>query len=473
MKKILAILVFALLAAFCFAGVSAAKTGDAVRITEPFKATVLTEGLDVPWEIVWGPDGMLWVTERLGKRVTRVNPATGEKKVAVTIDEAHAAGGHEGVLGLALARDFLKEGGSNHAYVVYTYMRKVNNTDLERKKIVRYDFDPKEEQLANPHTIIDDIPAGNDHNAGRVVIGPDDKLYLSLGELGHNQGSNLRKPIEAQRLPTAEELYIKDWSSYLGKVLRINLDGSIPADNPTINGVKSHVFTYGHRNPQGLAFVGETLFSCEHGPSVDDELNRLIPGGNYGWPHVAGFRDNQSYRYVNWSKASDEAIKNYDPSKPDTFPAGVAAEKETDWSSPDFVEPVKTFHTVPNGYNFKDSRFEGVEYVFWPTVAPSSIAYYPENGPIRSWRNAILMTTLKTGRLYVLKLNHDKVTVQGDAIAYFHTPNRYRAVALNPDASKVFVITDSSGNGLDYDGNATKAMQNPGSIILFEQTPNK
>src|SRR5690606_27127609 len=110
------------------------------------------------------------------------------------------------------------------------------------------------------------------------------KLYYTVGELGHNQFGNYQLPIEAQRLPTAEEVAAQDWSAYVGKVLRLDLDGGIPDDNPEIGGVRSHVFTYGHRNPQGLAFGPDgTLYSAEQGPKTDDEINILEAGKNYGW----------------------------------------------------------------------------------------------------------------------------------------------------------------------------------------------
>ena len=97
----------------------------------------------------------------------------------------------------------------------------------------------------------------------------------------------------------------QDWSSYWGKILRIDLDGGIPSDNPAINGVRSHIYSYGHRNQLGLAFApGGLLYESEHGPSSDDEVNLILPGRNYGWPHVAGHRDDKAYTYANWSASS-------------------------------------------------------------------------------------------------------------------------------------------------------------------------
>lgn len=467
-------LLLAVLSLFLLSTAALATPGDAVPFGEPFKGAVLIEGLNNPWDIVWGPDNMLWVTERLGRRILRIHPETGKMKVLTTIEEAHAEGGHEGVLGLAIAPDLAKDGGDKSVYVVYTYRKSPDKVENARKRIVRFQYDSTAEMLKDPVTILDEIPAGDDHNGGRIIIGPDDKLYLSLGELGHNQGANLTKVNEAQRLPTQAEVNAKKWDAYVGKVLRINRDGSVPADNPVLREVQSHVFTYGHRNPQGLCFIGENLFSCEHGPSVDDEINLLIPGGNYGWPLVAGYRDNMAYYFADWSRATQEAINKYDPNVPNVFPSpGVPVQRETDWADT-YIEPVKTFHTVPNNYNFKDSRFtDGMEYIYWPTVAPSSIIYYPENGAVPSWRNSMLMTTLKSGALYRLPMNMDKKTLQGSEFPEFRTANRYRAACINGDGSKVFIITDKAGNARDMNFRPTTKMQNPGAVLVFTYTGAK
>lgn len=310
------------------------------------------------------------------------------------------------------------------------------------------------------------MPAGDDHNGGRLRFGPDGKLYYSIGEQGHNQGANVCKPIDAQRIPTKAELDAGDHSAYAGKVLRLNPDGGIPDDNPVINGVRSHVYTYGHRNPQGLVFVGDLLFESEHGPSSDDEINLLVAGGNYGWPHVAGFQDDQGYVYGNWSAAPDceKLAKSYFPTD---IPASVPQQKETEWKAEDFRAPIKTFYTVPNSYNFRDGRCGDMAYLCWPTIAPSSVAYYPANGPIPGWGNSLLVTSLKNGALYRVPLNADGKTAQGDVTKYFHTPNRYRSALVSPDGKTIYVATDVRGNALGNDGKPVNDMKNPGSIIAF------
>src|SRR6188768_1297674 len=246
-----------------------------VRGTKQFRQSEVITGLAGPYELTWGADNMLWVTERTGKRITRVNPATGEQKVAITIDEVLAPGGQDGLMGLAL------DLANNVVYTGYTYTDRslpphltVANPESPYRflytKIVRLTYDRATETLSNPVTLIAGMPAGNDHQAGRMKIGPDRKLYYTIGDQGNDQLGNYCVPIEAQRLPTQSELQAKRYASYVGKSLRLNLDGSIPTDNPQIAGVRSHVFTYGHRNPQGIDFGPDgTLYESEHGPKTD------------------------------------------------------------------------------------------------------------------------------------------------------------------------------------------------------------
>ena len=161
-----------------------------------------------------------------------------------------------------------------------------------------------------------------------MKIGPDRKLYYTIGDQGNDQLGNYCVPIESQRLPTQAEIQAKNYAAYVGKSLRLNLDGSIPNDNPQIAGVRSHVFTYGHRNPQGIDFGPDgTLYESEHGPKTDDEINILKAGANYGWPHVAGLKDDKAYEYARWAesttpcaqlKFSDLAIPPSVPREPES-----------------------------------------------------------------------------------------------------------------------------------------------------------
>ena len=191
------------LAAACgFAAAPALAAPQNIATAEPFEASVLTSGLNGPWDMVWGPDNFLWITERQGKSIARINPQTGERKELITFENAFAAPPHEGVLGLALAPDFLKRGSRNYVYTAYTY----KTGEQEYARIVRLQYDAKAGQLGNEQVIIDRLPASHDHNAGRLRFGPDGKLYYTLGDQGRNQGSLYCQPIEAQRTPTTTRI---------------------------------------------------------------------------------------------------------------------------------------------------------------------------------------------------------------------------------------------------------------------------
>jgi PQQ-dependent dehydrogenase (s-GDH family) len=454
------------------AGVIAQDGPETVlRGTKQFAQREVVTGLSGPWELTWGSDNMLWVTERMGKRITRVNPVTGEKKVAVTIDEVVAAGGQDGLLGLAL------DLGNNFVYTAYTYTDRSLPPHATRApespyrflytKIVRFAYDPAKETLSNPVTLIAGMPAGNDHQAGRMKIGPDRKLYYTIGDQGNNQLGNYCVPIEAQRLPTQAEIRAKNYAAYVGKALRLNLDGSMPDDNPQIAGVRSHVFTYGHRNPQGIDFGPDgTLYESEHGPKTDDEINILKAGANYGWPHVAGLKDNKAYDYARWAESSTPCaqIKFSDLAIAPTVPH----EPESAFTTP-FTPPIATMFTVPTGYNFSDPVCKGIDYICWPTVGVSSVEYYgaAPNGGIPGWDKVLLVTTLKRGSLYVVALSPDGQSVRGRFSRYFQSDNRYRDTAVSPDGKTIYIATDPSGLAEATAGGTTRSMTNKGSILAF------
>jgi glucose/arabinose dehydrogenase len=172
-----------------------------------------------------------------------------------------AAVGEGGLLGLALHPDFSRTG---WVYLYYTYQ-----TDQLWNRVVRYRL--ADDQLVEPQVILDRIPGASIHDGGRIAFGPDGKLYVTTGDA--------RDPEAAQ-----------DLASLAGKILRLEPDGSLPPDNPFPG---SPVWTYGHRNPQGLAWTNDgRLYATEHGPTGDlglaahDEVNLIEPGKNYGWPFV-------------------------------------------------------------------------------------------------------------------------------------------------------------------------------------------
>ena len=426
-----------------------------------FSSRVLTSGLSNPWEISWGPNDKIWVTERSSGEVTLVDPYTGEQQVILTIADVSIDVQHQGLLGMAFHPELLKGTGNDFVYLVYTYNAGTEADPEPRQKLVQYTYDEANQALVDPVELITGIPAGNDHNAGRIKVGPDLKIYYTLGEQGANFGGNYQKVNHAQLLPTLEQVDAKDWVSYSGKVLRVNLDGSIPEDNPEIEGVRSHIFTYGHRNPQGIDFGPDgQIYVAEHGPDTDDELNVLQAGGNYGWPNVAGFRDDKAYVYANWSEAPQTL--RYTGRD---IPAEVPQYPETEFE-PQIVEPIATYWTVESDYDFA----AGCGWICNPTIAPGSIQYYAAGeGGIPEWDNSVLLPTLKHGTLYVQHLAEDGLTVDGLPTAWFRTQNRYRDVTIAPDNTDVFIATDGFGTASEVYGETgfTNVLHNPGAILLF------
>lgn len=447
----------------------AGSEGDAAGEAS-FTSREILRGLESPMRIVWGPDNRLWLTERVGKRVVRVNPEDGSQSTAITVEEAYQAGGQDGLLALALHPDLLQGKGRDYVYVSYTYDVDPGPGVDRRTKIRRYTYDPATETLGSPYDVITNLPGSDDHNSARLLFGPDHKLYYSIGDQGNNQFARMCNPIRAQELPMETEVAAKDWSKYVGKILRLNLDGSIPKDNPKINGVRSHIYSYGHRNAQGLAFGrGNRLYANEHGPKTDDELNLILPGKNYGWPHVVGYKDDKAYTYDNWSASSPTPCEElaWDDYVP---PPSVPRQPESAFNHPDFTEPMLTFYTVENDHNFRDPACWFLEYICWPTIAPSSLHYYPDGHGIPGWGHSLLMTALKKGAVYRVKLSPNGKSVVGEPVALFKTTNRYRDLAMSPDGRTLYVITDTSGNTSTPTGGATWLLENPGAILEFKYT---
>lgn len=221
---------------------------------------VLATGLDIPWELVFLPNGDMFITERPGTvRLFRDGELT-EDPILIFDDVVHERGAEGGLLGMTLHPDFEETG---WIYFYYTY-----ETDGEwQNRVVRYVVEVTE--FSDREIIIDDLPGAFTHNGGRIKFGPDDKLYVTLGD--------------AQRQEDSQDLDI-----LVSKILRLNDDGTIPEDNPFED---SPVYASGLRNPQGIAWHPQTgeFYSNQHGPSGNDEVNLIKPGANYGWPDMEGF----------------------------------------------------------------------------------------------------------------------------------------------------------------------------------------
>ncbi|CAN5726204.1 PQQ-dependent sugar dehydrogenase [soil metagenome] len=206
----------------------------------------MVSGLAAPWAIAFLPDGTALVSERDSGRVLSVGPGGALREVqrlAVT------ARGEGGLLGLAVSPGFASNG------LVYAY----HSTGSDNR-VVRFRLG----QPAEP--VLIGIPVASNHNGGRIAFGPDGLLYVATGDAGD--------PSRAQ-----------DRGSLAGKILRVNADGSVPPGNP----FASPVWSFGHRNVQGLAWRGDgRMYATELGQNTFDELNHIVPGANYGWPVVEG-----------------------------------------------------------------------------------------------------------------------------------------------------------------------------------------
>ena len=425
--------------------------------TAEFTMRVVATGLDFPWEVTWGPDDQLWVTERNGKRILRVDPRSGLRRVAAEFPDAYQEVLQDGVLGLALHPELLTGRGNDYVYVAWTYDGGPGRATDARVRIQRLTYDPDSGRLTSPVDLISGLPAHDDHLGGRLIFGPDRKLYFSIGDQGSNWQRNRCNPNLALVLPTTAEIAAHDWTNYASTILRVNLDGSIPADNPSIAGVRSHVLSYGHRNPQGLVFdSGGTLFAAEHGPSTDDEVNRIEAGHNYGWPQVAGYRDDQAYVYANWAASSPTPCDEL-PNARET-PDSVPIAQESDWNHERFTAPLATFFTVAADYDFNRGP---------ATVAAAGLDYYDHANGIPGWSGSLLLASMTRGTIYRLALNGDHDRLVGDPTAELDSVNRYRDIAIRPDGKAFYIVTDNEGPTRDATGEYTRDLANPGALLEF------
>ena len=437
----------------------ARQSPDAVsRSTEPFAMRVVATGLEGPWEVTWGPDQHLWVTERSGKRVVRINPVTGARDVLVTIPEVFQAVTQDGLLGMAFHPDFLRVNANNFVYVAFTYDGDAGPAAAARMMVRRYRYDPAARTLSEPTTVIDNLPAHNDHLGGRLAIGPDRRLYLSIGDQGSNWMGNRCNANHAQDLPTVADVKAGNRSAYQGKILRMELDGSVPIDNPLIEGVRSHIYSVGHRNPLGLVFGPAGLYDSEHGPEVDDEVNLIVAGRNYGWPRVAGFKDDKVYTYADWTTSTPSCASLPEGGVP---PASVVRQTESSFTSSAFTPPVHTFFTVDSPPDGQLGR---------ATIAPGGIDIVVRGKGVPGWNDSLLVLSMVRGVVYRLPLAADGRSAQGQPVETFRTLNRYRDIAVHPDQRVFYLATDPTGNVRTAAGEFAPKLENPGSILEFKYT---
>lgn len=241
-------IIFIALALILFAAGCAKQFPLDDNAKQNFSVEVLAEGLDTPWAIDFLPDGRMIFTERPG----RLNVLDNQKVIKIADIEV-TEDAESGLLGVAVDPEFTD---SHLIYLYYTY----EDGSKPYNRISAFELDNG--KLSDESILLDNIPAAMFHDGGRLKFGPDGKLYITVGD-------------------ATEPSSAHDVDSVSGKILRMNKEGTIPEGNPFGN----YVYSYGHRNPQGIAWGNGIMYSCEHGPSGDDEINIIEIGKNYGWPN--------------------------------------------------------------------------------------------------------------------------------------------------------------------------------------------
>lgn len=269
------------------------------------RVETVADNLSIPWSIAFAPDNRIFFTERTGNlRVIQ------DGHVLPSIMSLDVAGGEGGLLGIVLDPDFEQ---NHYVYLYFTY----NEFFDIKNKVVRYV--ESNNSLKEDKIILEPFVGASYHDGGRLKFGPDRKLYITTGDAGNPQTS-------------------QDEKTVLGKILRINSDGTIPSDNP----FGTAVYSMGHRNPQGIDWdKNGNMFATEHGPSgwrgiAHDEINEIVPGGNYGWPDIIG--DETKQNMINPILHSDD----------DTWaPSGATfyyGEKIPQWTGKFFVATLRGEH---------------------------------------------------------------------------------------------------------------------------------
>lgn len=357
---------YLILCIFAFVGLtSCLKSQELSKPLVEFNERIIADNLTNPWEIL-SDDNSIWFTERNGY-VKRVNLQTLAVKQLLHIPDVYQ-NNEGGLLGMAILPSLIEE---SYVYLVYNY-RGTGNSTLE--KLVRYTYTSVLDTLYKPLVLIDNIAGSSIHNGSRLII-VGDKLFMTTGDAAD------------QDLP-------QDLSSLSGKVLRMNLDGSIPEDNPFPN---SYVWTYGHRNAQGMVDINDKIFISEHGPNTDDEINILEKGGNFGWPNVHGYCDGNKSGEMDYCNSND------------------------------VVEPILSL--TPES-----------------TVAVAGMDYY--NHPAYpTWNNSLLVTTLKNKRLMVLKLNEAKTSIVSQEEYFQDRYGRLRDVHVAKNGN-IYLATSNNSNDM-------------------------
>jgi trimeric autotransporter adhesin len=439
------------------------------RMKEVFQQTTLsgTDLLNDPWEITYGPDGYLWITEAKGYKVYRMDPSTGIKTMILDVSQnsyflpaaersfnlqfnfSGQGNPQGGFAGLAIHPDF--NAAIPKKYVYVSYIHKYVTTlpgsagAFFVNQLVRFTYNTTTGFLESPVSLCDTLPGSSDHNSQRMIIAPVNGinyLFYASGDMGSGQYSN-----------TYRENRSQTEGSYEGKILRFNLEpdgdvGSydqwIPNDNPFNNSSQNAVWSIGIRNNQGFAYAKingiDYLYGSSHGPFSDDEINIIEKGKNYGHPIVIGYSSDGNYDNA---KAGPNAS---------SLPLIVSESATAASLGASYKDPIFTFYPAPKGNATTPNT---IQYIYtnnpansgWPSEAPSGMDIYTKT-IVPGWKNSLIVSALKWGRIMRLKLNTagnaTTATDGKDTVGYFDSQNRFRDIAFSPDGRDIFVIMDKS-----------------------------
>ena len=348
-------------------------SGSDLQKNDNLRVVTLNDVLNRPWGITFLPDNRMLITEKNGSMVILSENGTIEHEIVNELPLV-AASGQGGLLDVALDPDF-----SAVPWVYWTYSEpgtgaeeSLSGTAVARGRLI-------DNVLHDVEVIFRQTPkvSGTGHFGSRLVFRGDKTLFVTLGE--RQKGSPAQ-----------------DLSTTLGKVVRINRDGTIPGDNPGIEGARPEIWSYGHRNPQGAAIRpgGNELWITEHGPQGGDELNQIIAGGNYGWPLV-------SYGC------------NYGD------PVGDACRIGGGTHAPDYIEPVS--HWVPT------------------SIAPAGMIFYSGSG-FPEWHGNVFIGALAGTAVWRIGLQGNKEVKRERLL--FKLGERIRDIEQGPDGW-IYILTDS------------------------------
>lgn len=317
--------------------------------------------LHVPWDLQYDRLNDAILFSEIGGNIKRLDIKTKEITLIDSITDVY----HQRTLGLLGMALYQPEGQQAYLYLSYTSKK----DSAIYSNLYRYNYS-KEGQISAPKLLLQ-IPGNTGHNGSRIIVSTDQKVYWATGD-------------------AAIDTYAQDSTGLNGKILRLDLDGSIPKDNPIAG---SYVYAWGFRNMQGLTHNEKgMIYTSEHGDAIEDEVNLILPLKNYGWPQIEGKIDTES----------EKAIARLSPRE----------------------EPIRSWT---------------------PVIAPSGMAYYGSNA-IPEWKNTLLLATLKNQSLRILKLSADGLHITDEHILFADQLGRLRSVLTLPNGDIYFCSSNRDWN---------------------------